>query len=100
MLHTKKKVDIIPGMYIHLSPAHLSAFFYFRATTNNTSNKSNKLDSIPSASGCDSNCLSLEGLPGQTELGTAKPNEQDHTLLNSMTKYQLTSVGISKPPKE
>lgn len=86
-------------MYLSTSP--FKCLFYFRATTDNTSNKSNKLDSISSASGCDSNCLSQEGLPGQTEFLISKTNEeQDYTLLNSMTKYQLTSLSISKSPKE
>lgn len=64
-------------------------------------NKSNKLGFVPSASSCDSNFLSQERLPGQTELLTSKRNEeQDYTLLNSMTKFQLSSGSISTSPKE
>lgn len=86
---------------MHLSGVHLSVSFYFRAKTDNTCNKSNKLGSFPSASGCDSNCLSQERLPGQTELLTFNRNEeQDYTLLNSMTKFQLSSVSVSISPKE
>lgn len=73
---------------MHLSGVHLSVSFYFRATTDNTCNKSNKRGFVPSASGCDSNFLSQERLPGQTELLTSKRNEeQDYTLLNSMTTF-------------
>lgn len=86
---------------MHLSGVHLSVSFYFRATTDNTGNKSNKLGSVPSASGCDSHFLSQERLPGQTELLTSKrKEEQDYTLLNSMTKFQLSSVSTSTSPKE
>lgn len=85
---------------MHLSGVHLSVSFYFRATTGNVCNKSNKLDSVPSASGCDRHFLSQERLPGQTELLTSKRNEeQDYTLWNSMTKFQLISVNISTSPQ-
>lgn len=78
---------------MHLSPAHLSAFFISEPQL--TILVINLISWTPFHQPVDVTVFVL-----QTELLTYKPNEQDYTSFNSMTKYQLTSVSISQPPKE